>query len=403
MAWRQLLEGVIALAEVTEELERIDSSEVDRWIGLPVGGSQLKDPITRNDIRRWAQGMQNPNPRYIDEAFASESALGEFVAPQSFTICTDVGHGATPSIQGTIPDSHMLFGGDEWWFFGPRIRPGDSMRSERLAFDYKIANTSFAGPTMFQRGDTTYVNNLGEVVAKQRSTSIRYLVANAHRLNSLKELEREPDWTDEELMAVDREKLEYYRTFHGHVTRNWDDTKKGERLPHGVIGPHSLQSFSTEWRSYLFTVWGSSYNDGRPTSTSQAGWLPEMSRDEKAAEVDPGHADGLYHGASRGHTIDRYAKLIGVPRAYGYGASMGAWVLDYVSNWAGETGFVTHSNISYRHPPLVGDVTYLDGEVEDTLAQDGDGHGLVKLRVMMTTQTGVQMARGTIDVRLPRS
>ena len=88
------------VADQTEQLERLDTSDVDRWIGKPVGGGQLKDPITRNDIRRWAQGMQNPNPLYIDENVAEGSKLGEFVAPQSFTICTDVGHGATPSSDG---------------------------------------------------------------------------------------------------------------------------------------------------------------------------------------------------------------------------------------------------------------------------------------------------------------
>jgi acyl dehydratase len=383
-----------------QELLPLDTSDVDRWIGKPIGGGQLKDPVTRNDIRRWAQGMQNPNPLYIEEAFAEESALGTFTAPQSFTICTDVGHGATPSIQGTIPGSHMLFGGDEWWFFGPRIYPGDTLRSERLAFDYKVANTSFAGPTMFQRGDTTYVNQRGEIVGKQRSTSIRYLVENARRLHSLKDLEEEPEWTDEELMAVEREKLEYYRTFQNHVIRRWEEVEVGQNLVRGVIGPHTIQSFSTEWRSYIMTVWGSSAPDGRPTSTQQAGWLPEMTSDQEKAQIDPSQRDGLYHGASRGHTIDRYAKLIGVPRAYGYGASMGAWVLDYVGNWAGETGFVSHSNIQYRHPPLVGDVTYLDGQVSEK-EDMGDGRGMVRLMVMMTTQTGVQMARGTVEVRLP--
>ena len=387
------------MAEDVAELEKLDTSDVDRWSGKPVGGGQLKDPVSRTDIRRWAQGMQNPNALFIDEAFASESALGEFVAPQSFTICTDVGHGATPAIQGTIPGSHMLFGGDEWWFFGPRIRPGDTLRSERLAFDYKIAHTSFAGPTMFQRGDTTYVNQLGEMVAKQRSTSIRYLVANARKLNSLQELEREPEWTDEELAAVEREAMDYYKSFQGHVLRPFSDVKDGQKLPTGVIGPHTVQSFSTEWRSYIMTVWGSSARDGRPSSTQQAGWLPEMSSDQEKAAIDPSQADGLYHGPSRGHTIDRYAKLIGVPRAYGYGASMGAWVLDYVGNWAGEKGFVKHSNIQYRHPPLVGDVTYLNAVV-DGGESDDEGGGQVRLMVQMTTQTGVQMARGTVEVQL---
>ena len=115
----------------------------------------------------------------------------------------------------------------------------------------------------------------------------------------------------------------------------------------------------------------------------------------------PAQVDGLYKGASRGHTIDRYAKVIGVPRAYGYGASMGAWVLDYVGNWAGETGFTVHSNIQYRHPPLVGDVTYLDAYVDGIEPGIEAGEAMVRLALNMTTHQGQQMARGTVEVRLP--
>jgi hypothetical protein len=91
----------------------LDTSDVDRWVGVPLGGGELRDPVVANDIRRWSQGMQNANPLYYDEAYAAESRFGRLVAPQSFGVAVDVGHGATPAIQGTIPGSHMLFGGDE--------------------------------------------------------------------------------------------------------------------------------------------------------------------------------------------------------------------------------------------------------------------------------------------------
>ncbi|TML56962.1 MAG: MaoC family dehydratase, partial [Actinobacteria bacterium] len=45
-----------------EEAVRFDTSDVDRHVGKPVGGGQLKDPVTTTDVRRWAQGMQYPNP-----------------------------------------------------------------------------------------------------------------------------------------------------------------------------------------------------------------------------------------------------------------------------------------------------------------------------------------------------
>ena len=110
----------------------LDTTDVDRWVGKPLGGGTLKDPIQPNDIRRWSQGMQNPNPLHFDDAYAEQSHFGRLVAPQSFAVCTDTSHGAGPAIQGTIPGQHMIFGGDEWWFFGPGIEPGDTIRHDRM-------------------------------------------------------------------------------------------------------------------------------------------------------------------------------------------------------------------------------------------------------------------------------
>jgi hypothetical protein len=175
---------------------QLDTSPVDIWVGVPLGGGQMKDPVAPNDIRRWVQGMQNCNPLYYDEeiAEATESRFGELVAPQSFAVCTDDSHGAAPAIQGNIPGTHMLFGGDEWWFYGPRIRPGDKITRSRMLFDYKVSQTGFAGPTMFSRGDTEYVNQGGEFICKQRSTSIRYLAEEARNRAQFNE-ETDPTWT----------------------------------------------------------------------------------------------------------------------------------------------------------------------------------------------------------------
>jgi len=390
----------MATTEQEIQLEPLDTSDVDRWIGKPIGGGQLKEPISVTDIRRWAQGMSNPNRLYYDEEFAKESVFGQIVAPQSFAVCCDVGHGATPAIQGKIPGSHMLFGGDEWWFFGPRIKPGDKIRVERLAYDYKVTNTKFAGPTMFQRGDTTYINQNGEIIARQRSTAIRYLVSNAVKLSSFQGQDKEPEWTEQELQEIKAQKLAYYRTFFNHVIRRFDEVKTGEELPVRVIGPHSALTFATEWRSYIFTVWGSNYYDGLPTSTNEAGWLPEMSPvDPELAALDPSLADGLYMGASRGHANPAYAKVIGMPRGYGYGASMGAWVLDYVSSWSGELSYIVHSNVQYRNPALIGDVTFLRGKVQDKQKEVGGNTGIVVVEVEMSNQNGTVMAKGPVEVR----
>jgi hypothetical protein len=360
----------------------------------------MKDAVHVNDIRRWAQGMQNPNPLYYREDYAAQSRFGRIVAPYSFAVCTDDSHGAAPAIQGYIEGTHMLFGGDEWWFFGPRIYPGDRLRQDRMLFDYKVRQTQFAGPTMFSRGDTSYINQNGEVVAKQRSTSIRYRADLARERAQFADREA-AEWTDERLEQLEKQQFDYYQSFLelGHGRRLF--VKPGETLPTRPIGPHTLMSFTTEWRSYLMTVWGAFEDTGGPTSLHQAGWLPEMSRDLEGAKIDPALADGLYKGPSRGHVQPRYAQLIGMPRGYGYGASMGAWILDYLSNWVGEWGEILHSNMSYRSPALTGDVTYLDGEVVSLAHDDASGRPVATVKVVMTNQDDEIMASGHAELRLP--
>ena len=383
-----------------QDFPDFDTSDVDKWVGVALGGGQLKDAVAVNDIRRWTQGMQNPNPLYFDEDYATQGRFARLLAPWSFAVCTDDSHGAGPAIQGNIPGTHMLFGGDEWWFYGPRITPGDRMRQERQLHDYKVTMTKFAGPTMFSRGDTVYFNESGEEVCKQRSTSIRYLPVEARERGEFMG-QTEPAWTDDELGAVEQEKLDYYRGFLelGHGRRL--GVKVGDKLARRPIGPHSHLTFTTEWRAFLMTVWGAFKGDGGPSSLYGAGWLPEMSRDLEGAKTDPTLSDGLYHGPSRGHAQDRYAKVIGMPRGYGYGASMGAWILDYLSNWGGEWTDLVHSNMQYRSPALTGDLTYIDGEVTALETEEASGQPLATVRVTMSNQDGATMASGEAELRLP--
>ncbi|MDZ7782120.1 MAG: MaoC family dehydratase N-terminal domain-containing protein [Halioglobus sp.] len=386
----------------TQDDIELDTTPVDTWVGVPLGGGQMKDAVAPNDIRRWAQGMQNSNPLYYDEsvAGAADSRFGELVAPQSFAVCTDDSHGAAPAIQGNIPGTHMLFGGDEWWFYGPRIRPGDKIRRSRMLFDYKVTKTGFAGPTMFSRGDTDYVNQHGEFLCKQRSTSIRYLAEEARKRSQFSQ-EEDPTWTEDQLMEIERKKFEYFAQVQAQMNQRKLHVVAGERLPERLIGPHTIASFTTEWRSYPFTAWHTFRPDGLPTSLHEAGWLPEMSRDHDKASVDPTYQDGLYHGPSRGHVQQKYAQLIGLPRAYGYGASMGAWILDYIGNWGGIWSDIIHSKFSYRTPAMTGDLTVLNGEVSSVREDPMSGQPLAVVQVTMTNQDDAVLATGGAEVRLP--
>jgi acyl dehydratase len=89
-----------------------------------------------------------------------------------------------------------------------------------------------------------------------------------------------------------------------------------------------------------------------------------------------------------------------MPRGYGYGASMGAWVLDYVAAWAGEWGVITHANAQYRNPAFTGDATFLNGSVVDTRVERRRRH-IVTVRVELANQDDAVMAKADVDVELP--
>jgi len=145
----------------------LDASDLDQYMGVPMEPGELKEPVATNDIRRWVQAMHYPNPLHYDEVWASESRFGEIVAPQSFTVATDTSHGCSPAQVGKIPNSHLIFGGDDWWFFGPRVWPGDKLVCHRMPYDYKVTDTKFAGARTRAEAGVQVAPERGERVALQ--------------------------------------------------------------------------------------------------------------------------------------------------------------------------------------------------------------------------------------------
>lgn len=383
----------------------LDCSELEDLMGKPIAPARMKEPLHNNDFRRWVQAMHYPNLLHYDHDFAAEGRYGRLVAPQSFAVATDDGHGAGPACVGCIPNSHLIFGGDEWWFYGPKIFGGDDIVNEKVPFDFTVKETGFAGPTCFQRGDNNYYNQNGDFIAKQRSTAIRYRADLAVEMGAADaNAADDPVWTAEQLSELEDKKYEFIKMMHdlGHGKRYWDDVSVGDTLPVRVIGPHSVASFATEWRAYLFTIWGGTHRPGMDMEAM--GFTKEFAGHENDPVMErdnPEWTDGAYYGPSRGHLFPEWARRIGMARGYGYGASMGAWILDYFSGWAGEWGQVVHCNSSYRGPAFTGDATFMTAEIVDKMVDD-EGRHLIRVDCKMKSQLGATMATAKAEIELPK-
>jgi len=51
-----------------------------------------------------------------------------------------------------MPNSHLIFGGDEWWFHGPKIFAGDSITNEKIPYDY-VLKLTVNGPELLESED----------------------------------------------------------------------------------------------------------------------------------------------------------------------------------------------------------------------------------------------------------
>ncbi|MFA7585215.1 MAG: MaoC family dehydratase N-terminal domain-containing protein [Novosphingobium sp.] len=386
---------------------QMDLSDVDHRVGKLIGGGQLWEPCNKTDIRRWVMAMDYVNPLHWDQNFARETRFGDIIAPQSMAVALDYGHGCAPACVGRIPGSHLIFGGEEWWWYGTHIRPGDQLFQERRFHDYKVTETKFAGPTMFSRGDTIHRNQHGGLIAKARSTAIRYLAAEAEKRGMYEAMSgAKKQWTAAEVAEIDKIRRDWFMSNREGKSPHWEEVSIGDKLPRRVIGPHSIASFTTEYRAFVFNIWGSMFwtaPEGLddPWVNQDPGWVEGFGFDEEGALIDPRLRDGLYLGPSRGHIDDSKAGEIGMARAYGYGATMAAWNTDYLAHWAGHEGFVRHAKSDFRTPAFEGDVTFIDGEVIDKIEHSEWGMPLVQLKVTMTNQDGNKVVVSTNEVEIP--
>jgi len=221
--------------------------------------------------------------------------------------------------------------------------------------------------------------------------------------NQLGEIKR---WTQTELEEVDRLRREWLESNRMGVSPRFDEVKVGDTLPRRVIGPHSIASFTTEYRAFLFNIWGTfqwvappGIED--PWVYQDPGWGKDFAFDEEDAKIDPRKRDGLYVGPSRGHIDAERASEVGMARAYGYGATMGAWCTDYLAYWAGHDGMVRHSKADFRTPAFEGDVTYFDAEIVDKQPESTWGVPLVQVKLRLTNQNGEMLVGCTAEVELP--
>ena len=136
--------------------------------------------VTRRDIKRFAQAIDDPNPLFYDEEYAKQTRFKSIVAPplfcQTFTF-EDVPLSELPKdgspieIDVELPATRTVGGGSVYEIF-KRVKVGDTIKvKSKLTHVYEKQGKS--GTLYFLTVETTFVNQVDEIVAKETATFIK--------------------------------------------------------------------------------------------------------------------------------------------------------------------------------------------------------------------------------------
>ena len=142
------------------------TEEMRSWLGKELDRQTLE--VEKGAIRRFAEAIGDPNPLWNDETAARSGRFGGIIAPPTFL------RSATPGLDFPFPTApqRLLDGSSEWEYFEP-VRAGDAITCITRLADVR-ERAGRLGPMLFLVRETTYTNQLGQVVATQHSTQIRY-------------------------------------------------------------------------------------------------------------------------------------------------------------------------------------------------------------------------------------
>ena len=100
----------------------LDASDLDQYMGVPMEPGELKEPVATQRHPALGAGDALPEPAPLRRGVGGGEPLRRASWRRSRSPSPrDTSHGCSPAQVGMIPNSHLIFGGDDWWFFGPRV------------------------------------------------------------------------------------------------------------------------------------------------------------------------------------------------------------------------------------------------------------------------------------------
>lgn len=331
---------------------------------------------SRDAARHWAEGIGDRNSLWTDEARGRASTWGKPLCPPTMLYAFDrlaIGY------RGGLPGVHSMFGGSDWHWLRP-ITWGERIHTVVRFVDLIERPSAFAGRSLQQVSEITFITDSGETIAVARSWGFRVERAAAAERGKYNQV-AVATYTPGDLDAIAaRYQAE---TIRGAEPQYIDDVTIGAGIPEIIRGPYTVTTavaFEQGWGGLFIKAHGQAmeYFSRHPS----AGIINDFGVPEPPEAV---------------HWDNDLARRVGVPAAYDYGPERISWIGSMLTNWISDDGFLERLHVQVRRHNIIGDLTTCRASVSsvDPIS------GIVGLTVKAENQRGEVTATGEAMVRLP--
>ncbi len=344
-----------------------------------------------DNIRSFAFACGSDNPLFCDPDYAAATRWGSVIAPSMMAgIINRPLLGDPPTAEYKANNKslfrgvHLFISGGEWTFYKP-IFPGDTLYSFGGEDGLEVTPSEFAGRKVTRFHTDVKVNQRGEVVSTYRYRGILTERKTAREKGKYAAIEPQK-YTDEDIAKIDA--VYAQEKSRGAEKRYWDDVAIGEPMSPGASGPLTVTDVvNFHGGGYGWVPYG--LKTGRLWHKNRSRIAPFYVKD----------ANGIPDVAQRLHWDSSWAQAIGNPMAYDYGVMRENYLFRYLTDWAGDDGWVVRQYDEIRKFNYMGDTQFIAGEV--VAKREESGRKLVDLKITMTNQRGEETVRCDATVALP--
>ncbi|OIN97231.1 MAG: hypothetical protein AUJ48_00320 [Deltaproteobacteria bacterium CG1_02_45_11] len=368
----------MAEGEFTPEL--IEEMKSKRGLKLRVDNHKFNEEATEGAIRRFADGIGDPNPLWRDIKHGKKSRYGSIIAPPSWVFSVLAG------VQFGWRGLAGFHSASEMEFYKP-IKLDDKIRPEETFLDFEGPKSSqFAGRMVFDYFEEKCFNQNEELVSKVIRLVIRTERKAAREKGKYHTIELPHPWSEKELAEIEEEVLA--EEIRGANPRYWEDVKVGEKLKPVVKGPLGMTDIVAMCVAGLAPARLTAHGVALREYRKKPAWA---FRDTNTYALEPIY--GVHYNIQA-------ANAMGLPYPYDVGTQRHCWQVHLLTNWMGDEGWLKKSDAEYRKFVYLSDVVRITGKVVKKY-QDDNGEYCVDIETHSINQRGEEVMPGKAMVILP--